>query len=343
MAVTEATSGTAFCDALCGIGARGIRIAKEVRRAMDVTLVDFNEDSLVLTRKNAAENRVVRKCTLVRDETNRFLYSRFRRDRKYDYVDVDPFGTPAPFLQATFVAASDGGIVSVTATDTAVLCGVYPQVAIRRYSAVPLKSDFKHEVGARILVNSCRRAAAVGDAGIEPVLAHSTRHYLRVYLRVVSGARAADTSVENEGYIIDCRRCKQIQSSIRTMDKCAKCGSRVVGAGPLWTGPLVDARVLRKALSVCEENGFTEGGRLLSSLTGINDFPPYSYSLEKVTAGLKVPGISVTQVSRQLAKIGRRSMRQPFEKTGLKTDADYSEVVAAVRSVSGRALHPMHT
>ncbi len=314
---------------------------------MDVTLVDFNEDSLLLARRNAVENRVLGKCTLVRDEANRFLHSRYGRDNKYDYVDVDPFGTPAPVLHATFIAASDGGMVSVTATDTAVLCGVYPEVAFRRYSAVPLKSEFKHEVGARILVNSCRRAAAVGDVGIEPVLAHSTKHYFRVYLRMVLGARAADKSVENEGYIIECRRCKHIQSSPKPMDKCAKCGSPVVGAGPLWTGPLVDVRVLQKALTVCGEEGFTDAGKLLRSLAGINDFPPYSYNLDKVTAELKVPGVSDSLVSGELAKIGRRSMRQPLEKTGLKTDADYSEVVAAVRSVSGgesgRPLHPMHT
>jgi tRNA (guanine26-N2/guanine27-N2)-dimethyltransferase len=312
---------------------------------MEVALVDFNEDSLLLARRNAAENRVLNRCHIVQSETNRFLHSRFRRDVKYDYVDVDPFGTPAPFLQGTFVAASDGGMVSVTATDTAVLCGVYPEVAVRRYSAVPLKSEFKHEVGVRILVNSCRRAAAVLDLGIEPVLAHSRKHYLRVYLRVALGAQAADRSVENEGYIAECRRCGQIRYGPKSIDMCAKCGSPVVPAGPLWIGPLVDEVVLKKALTACEEEGLSDAGKMLRSLSGINEFPPYSYSLDKVTSELRVPGVSDSEVSRQLAKNGRRSMRQPFEKTGLKTDADYSEVVAAVRSVSGRSperpLHPM--
>jgi tRNA (guanine26-N2/guanine27-N2)-dimethyltransferase len=346
VAVTAATSGSAFCDALCGIGSRGVRIAKEVDRGMEVTLVDFNKDSLRLAKKNVAENRVIGKCTVVRDEANRFLYSRFRRDKKYDYVDVDPFGTPAPFLQATFVAATDGGIVSLTATDTAVLCGVYPEVAIRRYSAVPLKSDFMHEVGVRILLNSCRRAAAVHDLGIEPVLAHSTKHYLRVYVRVVVGARAADRSIEGEGYIIECRRCKQTQSGPRLVEKCSECGSVVVPAGPLWIGPLLDERVLKRAVSACADDGFGEAEKVLSSLSGIDDFPPYSYNLDKVTSQLKAPGVSEALVSQELAKIGRRSMRQPLEKTGLKTDADYAEVVAAVRSVSrgdsGRPLQPKH-
>ena len=310
---------------------------------MKVTFVDFNKDSLALARENAVENRVVGKCAFVHEETTRFLSSRFRRIQKYDYVDVDPFGTPAPFLQGAFDAASDGAMVSITATDTPVLCGVYPEVARRRYSAVPLKSEFKHETGLRILLNACRRAAAINDIGIQPVLAHSTKHYLRVYARAVVGARNADSSLKNEGYLMACRKCHQVEPSSRRRDECVRCGSPIEPAGPLWTGPLVDERILDRAIFACEKAGFTDAGRLLKSFTGVNNFPPYSYALDKITSELKVHGVSDVMVSEELAKHGRMSMRTPFEKTGLKSDADYSEVVAAVRAASGRPLHPIHT
>ena len=332
--LTESTRGTTFCDSLCGIGSRGVRIAKEVHRPMKVTFVDFNEDALLIARKNVAANRVLGSCSLVHAEATTFLCSRFRRVQKYDYVDIDPFGTPASFLQAAFVAASDGATVSITATDTAVLCGVYPEVSVRRYSAVPLKSEFKHEVGVRILVNASRRAAAINDLGVEPVLAHSTKHYIRVYLRVVLGARAADRSAQNEGYVIKCRKCRHVQSSRKQMDRCPKCRSTVVPAGPLWIGPLVDPKILTKSISASDERGFRDAGKLLRSLVGVNDFPPYSYALDRMTAELRVPGVSDSLVAQQLMNNGHKSMRQPFEKTGLKTDADYSEVVAAVRAIS---------
>ncbi len=345
VAVTEATGGITFCDALSGIGSRGVRIAKEVSRPTKVTFVDFNEDSLSLARKNASHNGVIGKSTFVHEDTNRFLFSRFRRNQKFDYVDIDPFGTPAPFLQAACAAASDGAILSVTATDTAVLCGVYPEVARRRYSAVPLKSEFKHETGLRILVNACRRAAALGDLGIEPVLAHSTLHYFRAFMRVVLGARAADRTMEGEGYLILCRKCKHAVSSPKSRGDCPRCGSLVVPGGPLWVGPLVDEAILKRAIEVSRERGFDDAERVLRSLIGVNDFPPVSYSLDRIAAELRIPGISDSLVSQELARRGLRSMRQPFEKRGLKTDADYSELVSAVRAVSGLSpevsLHPM--
>ncbi len=90
VALTEASTGTTFCDSLAGVGSRGIRIAHEVSRRMNVTLVDFNTLSLRLARRSALLNNVGRKCKVVEAETNSFLYSRFRRNEKFDFVDIDP-------------------------------------------------------------------------------------------------------------------------------------------------------------------------------------------------------------------------------------------------------------
>jgi len=64
-----------------------------------VTLVDFNEASLSVAAKNVKKNGLVQRCSLVHSETNRYLYSRFDRDEKFDAVDVDPFGTPLPICR----------------------------------------------------------------------------------------------------------------------------------------------------------------------------------------------------------------------------------------------------
>lgn len=41
----------------------------------------------------------------------------------YDVVDLDPYGTPAQLLDSAVQSVKDGGLLCVTATDMANLCG----------------------------------------------------------------------------------------------------------------------------------------------------------------------------------------------------------------------------
>jgi tRNA (guanine26-N2/guanine27-N2)-dimethyltransferase len=344
VAITEAVTGRTFCDSLAGVGARGVRLANELSRRMDVTMVDFNASALRVAEKNARANSLKR-CEFVRSEANTFLFSRFGRDSKFDFVDIDPFGTPVPYIQGGFGAAADGGVVSLTATDTAVLCGVYPEVCRRRYSSLPLKNEFKHETALRILLNTCRRIAGMNDMGIEPVAAHSTRHYLRVYARARVGATQADRSRRQEGFIASCEKCGERGSSSLPMVRCDGCGARIISAGPLWRGPLIDPRVIGAASNVSRRSNLIGGAKALEALLGVEYFPPFSYSVERISSALKVPGVSQSEVMRRLASNGYRVMRQPFEKTGFKTEATYgavAETVSAVSRDAGAAPAPLH-
>ena len=333
VAMTEAVSGGGtFCDSLAGVGARGVRVANELSRRMNVTMVDFNPSALRVAERSARANSL--RCDFVKSEANTYLFSRFGRDSKFDFVDIDPFGTPVPYIQGAFGAAADGGVVSLTSTDTAVLCGVYPEVCRRRYSSLPLKNEFKHETALRILLNACRRIAGMNDIGIEPIAAHSTRHYLRVYARVRVGAAQADRSRAQEGFISSCEKCGERGSSSLPMVRCEGCGTGTLSAGPLWIGPLTDPRVVGAALNVSRRSNLGGGAKALDALLGLEYFPPFSYSVERISSALKVPGVSQSEVMRRLASNGYRVMKQPFEKTGFKTEATYGAVAEAVSAVS---------
>ncbi len=336
VAITEAAEGATFCDALAGVGARGVRVAKEVSRKMHVALVDFNGASLQLAKRNALLNGVGSRCRIVRAGANEFLYSRLRRDEKFGFVDVDPFGTPAPYIQAAFNAIDDGGIVSLTATDTAVLCGVHPRVARRRYGAATLNNAFHHETAIRILIGSCLRLAGALDIGVSPVAAHSTKHYVRVYLRAEMGATNADAAMGSEGYVMECPHCRHLFSGSVAIETCEKCGKRARRAGPLWVGKLVEEALVRRAHEVCDERGFAEAAKTLASLQGVDRFPPYGYSLARVCSSLKVASVPPSKVVQALASKGFRTASQPFEKSGLKTDADYEDVAAAVKEAAAK-------
>lgn len=334
VAVTQATTGRSFCDVLAGVGARGVRVAREVRRNVDVTLVEVNEVSLGLARRSARVNGVKSRCTFVRRDANAFLWSRDRNDQRFDYVDVDPFGTPAPYLQGAVNAITDGGLLSVTATDTAVLCGVYPRTARRRYWAASLNNSFHHETAIRILVNWCRKVGGALDIGVFPVLAHSTRHYIRVYLRAKVGASKADEAMKSEGYISACVKCGEVLAGQEPSRACARCGGKEKVAGPLWVSSLTDEQLLAGATSAARRLGSDAALKVLESLSGVDGFPAYSFSLEEVCSRLKVASVSPEKVGEVLRRKGFRVHAQPFEKTGLKTDAPYSEVESAAREAS---------
>ena len=63
----------------------------------------------------------------------------------FDVVDLDPYGTPAMFLDSAVQTCVDGGLMAVTATDMAVLCGNNKEVMKRhgRRRLICAKSD-KH-------------------------------------------------------------------------------------------------------------------------------------------------------------------------------------------------------
>ncbi len=276
VAVAAVTRPRSYLDVLAGVGARGIRIAKESSNRTHVTLADFSTPSLSVARRNIRRNRLQERCTAVHEEANRYLTSRFEKQEKFEAIDLDPFGTPAPYLLAVTMAAADRGVVSLTATDAAVLCGVYPEVAVRRYGALAVRSDFVHETGLRILLGFAARMGGINDIGIEPLAAHSTLHYLRVFLRVRRGAARADESVGRLGYVTQCNGCGARSSGASSLQRCPNCATRVRSAGPLWTGAVADETLVGAAVAFAEKAGWKDAALTLAPLRGIDRFPPFS-------------------------------------------------------------------
>jgi tRNA (guanine26-N2/guanine27-N2)-dimethyltransferase len=335
VAIVDAAGGENFCDSMAGVGSRGIRVANEVNDVEGVTLVDFNSEAMKVARRAAALNNVRGKCEFVVGEASAVLHSFYGRAEKFDFVDVDPFGTPMRQLPAAISATADGGIISVTATDTAALCGAYPRAALRRYAANPVNNHFHHETGIRILVNAVRRQAAQIDVGISPVAAHSTRHYVRVFIRLIGGASKADASQGHEGYVVWCPSCGTTGSSRAFRKFCSKCGKKAKVAGPLWVGRLTEDDVIERAAAAAGRRGLRVAAKILASLPPVAQFPPWSFSIDGICSLLGKATVKEANVRTTLADAGYDSCRQPFEKTGIKTDAPYEVVIEAVRRLAG--------
>ncbi|MEL9991135.1 MAG: tRNA (guanine(26)-N(2))-dimethyltransferase [Thermoproteus sp.] len=212
------------CEPLSATGIRGIRYALETNAVGRLVLNDISQIAVETIKKNLELNGV---SAEVYNEDASILLRRLRG--QCDVVDLDPFGSPAPFVESALQAVKSGGLLCVTATDTAVLVGNYREKALRRYGVKLYKTPFYVEVGLRALLGYLARAAAAYDFAFEPLVAYWERHYFRVCGVVVKGAKEASDSLRNLAYI-------KLKDGHRRISKTGGKGA----LGPLWADRLGD-------------------------------------------------------------------------------------------------------
>ena len=111
--------------------------------------------------------------------------SRDHRFGKYDVIDLDPFGTAVPFLDAAVQAVSDGGLLCITCTDAGVWASTgYSEKCFSLYGGMPIKGEWSHEAGLRLILYATATAAGRYGCSIEPLLSLSIDFYARVFVRV---------------------------------------------------------------------------------------------------------------------------------------------------------------
>jgi tRNA (guanine26-N2/guanine27-N2)-dimethyltransferase len=291
-------------DGMGASGVRGLRIAREV--GCPVVINDWSAEAVEWIKKNARRNAL--EVEITRRNVNALLH-----ERKFDYVDIDPYGSPAPYLPAAVAGVRAGGILGITATDTAVLFGTYARKCLRRYFARNHRGPYSREMGVRILLASVVREAARLDTGIRPLLSFSHDHYVRVFVRLERGAAKADECVE----------------SIKEMEWEGKT------YGPLWTGDLHDVEVVHRL----NPPDYMESAETIRELRDIwaneNIFGFYDTVSIAAAMGVDIPPIR--HVISSLRDAGYRAHRTHFCPTGIKTDAPREAVLRAVtgESISG--------
>lgn len=98
----------------------------------------------------------------------------------YDAIDLDPYGTPAHLLDSAVQSVAEGGLLAITATDMAVLCGNSGEVCWTKYGAYPLHRPYCHEGAVRILLACLEGHANRHKRYIQPLLSVHMDFYIRV-------------------------------------------------------------------------------------------------------------------------------------------------------------------
>lgn len=319
-----------ICDPLAGVGARGLRYAKEVKGVSRVVVNDRSSQAVEFIRRNVEHNDLKEIVEVREEDANVLLQSHKPR---FHIVDIDPFGSPAPFFGSACSALARQGALFITATDVAPLCGVYPKACIRRYGAKPIKTEYSHELGIRILIGFCQREAAVSDIALLPLLAHSTRHYFRIYFRAERGVSAVNEVIGKQGYVSHCRRCTNrfltfgIASELPSI---CQCGGKFEHSGPLWLGKLMDKDFLFKVQDDLAGRGFRlchAELELINKCIEEADGPPTFYNLHQLARLVKAQPKKISKIISELQGKGYFASSTHFSPLGIRTDAPLAEIL----------------
>ena len=327
------------CEPLAGCGVRGIRFAVEVDGVKKVLINDINEEAVKLAKQNVQLNNLSERVSVKNEDAN-LLLSRYAAPRKrFDAIDIDPFGSPVPYLDSAIRALRDGGLLILTATDMAPLCGVHPKACIRKYGGKPLRTEYCHEIAVRLLAGCLATTAAKHDIGVNILFSHSTDHYIRVYAKIKYGATKADESLKKMGYILHCFNCFHRETVNKPFtggngNICPECGSKMDFAGPLWLGKIFDKKfcaVIKKEAENAQLKNSTRINKILTLTENEAEAPITYYSLDKICDKLALPTPSVRKVCEALKREGFKVSLTHFNPKGLRTDAPASVITKLLR------------
>ncbi|BFZ56399.1 RNA methyltransferase tRNA(m5U54)methyltransferase [Savitreella phatthalungensis] len=280
-------------EALSATGLRAIRYAQEIPNVEYVLANDLSTKAVAQIRRNCDDERnsdVARRVVRPHEGDARVvMYKALAPKDRFDVVDLDPYGSAAPFLDGAVQSVSDGGLLLVTCTDLAVLAGdSHPEKCFSQYGGANVRqSEFCHELALRLLINSIRQHAARYGRTVTPLLSLSIDFYIRVFVRVETSAKAVKRLASETSLVYACTGCRSYTlqpmgvcrgppsdakpgteprfthaSARNARDKCDHCGFPTQVGGPMYDGPLHDpdfcTLVLAESASAASEDAARE-------------------------------------------------------------------------------------
>ena len=255
-------------DALCATGSRINRWLTELPPDKSERLLlvgaDLDEEAIEFARENCPG------VEFRNEDSRQVLLS-----SGWQWIDIDPFGSPVPFLDSAMQSSARRAVMEITATDTAALTGSSASACLRRYGAKIRTDQMAHDSALRLLMATVARTAAQHDRCIIPLLSSWDSHHIRISVKVHRSIQSANLLEENLGWRVASPTQEELQAAseaglhpqgdaagqpfcllpfaypVRRDDK------RI--SGPLWTGPLFDQDVLasmtvERTIELCGED-----------------------------------------------------------------------------------------
>lgn len=344
-------------EALSATGLRAVRYAKECPAVDRIVANDIDPEAAKLIERNIADNdcstRVLASC----GDANLVALRSLSEGTAFDIIDLDPYGSAAPFLDAAVQSISDGGLLCVTCTDMAALCASYPDACFFKYGAVAVKGEVCHEFAVRIILNSIARAAAKFKRGIQPLLSCSIDFYGRVFVRIRDAPKCLRQTPFSTAMLHRCPDCHYfaVQPVCRDLSKnessyrigpaplvssasCPFCSGHMQLAGPFWSGPLHDPVFVNQLRSMELPESITTGPRMLGLLAVCAEeaeLPKEAgvlyYAVNEMAHHLRSPSPPLSKFMYAVKNAGYSLAIPHCAPTALKTDAPFSFLLSTLK------------
>lgn len=272
-------------DALSASGLRALRYATEIPCVTRVVANDLSSSAIQSMKLNIEYNRLDKLIQPNTGDARIYMYSRLKpasnphkKDDtgKFDVIDLDPYGSAAPFIDAAVQSVKDEGLLCITCTDAGVWASNgYPEKSFSLYGGVPMKGTHSHEGGLRLILNSVATSAGKYGLAIEPLLSLSIDFYARLFVRIHQSPAEAKFTSGNTMLVYNCdsgcgawatQPLTQTRQKLdkkgnpfyhfgfaqapSTNQKCEHCGMKTHLSGPMWGGPLHNPHFIQKILDL---------------------------------------------------------------------------------------------
>ena len=290
---------------MAGTGVRSIRFYKETA-CREITANDSSQIACSIIKDNMLNNGVT--FTIENKDANLLL----EESTGFDYIDIDPFGTPVQFLDSSVKRIARKGILAVTATDTSSLCGTHPKACLRKYWSIPSHNHTMHEIGLRILIRRIQLIGAQYDKALTPVFSYSKNHYFRIFLACKKGKSYVDSMLANH----------------KSFDGC----------GPFWAGNRWDKGVAEKALNDASHDSFLgKDDSLLSFLKIISSESKIAqigfHDLHNICERYKLNPIPKKDyVIEKIKEIGFEASETHFDGKSIRSSIGEKELATLIKS-----------
>jgi tRNA (guanine26-N2/guanine27-N2)-dimethyltransferase len=300
-----------IADPLAGSGVRGVRFLVELcpKKIDAIHFNDYSAKATEIIKKNISLNKTHINCDNIEihnKDANIFLLE----SNGFDYIDIDPFGTPNPFLSTAALRLSREGILAVTATDTSALCGTHTEACKRKYWAEPSHTPIMHEAGIRILIRKVQLVAAQFDRALEPSYCYSKDHYMRVIFTAKKSKKAVDQAIRQHDYVGD--------------------------AGPMWTGKLWDEKIAKRMMEQSKKLDYQTDIRFLETISEESKINTIGFfDVHQTCRELSLHTVpKYKTILEAIHDAGRKAAITHFSPNGIRTDLEKKEFEKIVKTAA---------
>ena len=317
-----------FLEGLSGMGARGLRVANELK-VENIVINDLNPTALKIAEYSAKLNNL-KNIEFSEKEVCRFFSNYSKKGERGSIVDIDPFGSPAAFFDCGIRATMHGGILSTAATDLQVLNGLFQGACKRKYGGIPVRTEYGNEIAIRLILGCLRMVAARLGIQVIPLFVESDMHYYRTYVKVLN----RPDQQENIGYILHCKNCGHRKITLEQEQECELCKLKISIAGPLWIGSIFNKEFIQNMLleiqnfkvdKVCEKT--------LHKCLAESEMPGTYFTLDEIASKMKSSPPKLENAISNLKKNNFIASVTSFSPTGFRTDAKINEIIKIFQTI----------